>query len=149
MFLFRVSAQEKIDAFCASVQINISQEATFERQGFEAHMKITNGLDDIDLTELDIEVTFKDADGNVVVASSNPNDTNENIRFFIKLNTDKSTIAGGVDGAGQVPGRTTADIYWTIIPTFDENNVAPNGTKYFIGASMTYKIGGKDEAVTV
>ena len=55
----------------------------------------------------------------------------------------------GVDGAGQVPGRTTADIYWTIIPTFDENNVAPNGTKYFIGASMTYKIGGKDEAVTV
>ncbi|MBI5787698.1 MAG: hypothetical protein HZA78_02430 [Candidatus Schekmanbacteria bacterium] len=40
------------DSLCATVKIEISQELTLERQGFEAHMRINNGLTNISLETL-------------------------------------------------------------------------------------------------
>lgn len=43
---------------CASVKIEIRQELTLERQGFDAHMRINNGFDNLGLTNVDIDVKF-------------------------------------------------------------------------------------------
>ncbi len=40
---------------CAEVKLEISQELTLERQAFDAHMRITNGLTNISLQDVNIE----------------------------------------------------------------------------------------------
>jgi hypothetical protein len=63
------------DSICARVKIEIDQKLTLERQAFDAHMKINNGLSNISLENVGVAVTFADADGNAVRATSNPSDT--------------------------------------------------------------------------
>ncbi|MCJ7547061.1 MAG: hypothetical protein MUP30_09625 [Deltaproteobacteria bacterium] len=70
---------------CAEVKLEISQELTLERQAFDAHMRITNGLTNISLQAVNIEVRFTDANGATVTASYDPNDTNA--LFFIRLDS--------------------------------------------------------------
>lgn len=41
------------DTVCATVKIEIKQELTLERQAFEAHMRINNGLDTMPLENID------------------------------------------------------------------------------------------------
>ena len=57
------------DTVCAEVKLEISQELTLERQAFDAHMRITNGLTNITLQAVNIEVRFTDASGTTVTAS--------------------------------------------------------------------------------
>ena len=40
---------------CAEVKLEISQELTLERQAFDAHMRITNGLSNITLQDVNRE----------------------------------------------------------------------------------------------
>ncbi len=70
---------------CAEVKIEIKQELTLERQGFDARMKINNELDTIPLEDVTIAVNFKDSEGNTVVASSDPNATDAT--FFIRVDS--------------------------------------------------------------
>ena len=44
------------DSFCASVRIEIVQELAFERQGFDAVMRINNSLENISVDNVDIDV---------------------------------------------------------------------------------------------
>lgn len=60
------------DAVCARVKIEIKQELTLERQAFDAHMRINNGLANISLEAVNIEVSFTDEDGAPVLTSSDP-----------------------------------------------------------------------------
>src|SRR6185312_14322863 len=73
-------AQESI---CAQVKIQIEQEATLERQAFDAQMKIANGLDTAALESVGINVTFQDESGATVKATSDPADTSA--LFFIRI----------------------------------------------------------------
>ena len=52
------------DTLCARVKIEIKQELTLERQAFDAHMRINNGLAHIILEDVVVDVSFKDKDGN-------------------------------------------------------------------------------------
>ena len=61
------------DSICAWVKIEIQQELTLERQAFDAHMAINNGLANITLENVQIDVTFSDQDGNAILASTDPN----------------------------------------------------------------------------
>jgi hypothetical protein len=54
------SATYAADSVCAEVKIEISQELTLERQAFDAHMRINNGLSNITLQDVDIDVSFSD-----------------------------------------------------------------------------------------
>jgi hypothetical protein len=102
------------DSVCARVKIEIQQEVALERQGFDAHMRINNGLTQISLENVKVDVAFSDKDGNTVRASSNPNDTNA--LFFIKLNSMENI--GGVDGTGTA-ARTPPAIERQRPPTGD------------------------------
>lgn len=97
LVLWGISA--KADDLCAVVLIEIDQELTLERQGFEATMRINNGLDTIPLSSLTVNVTFEDDNGNVVKATSDPNATDA--AFFIRLDDSQNVdaVASGANGS--------------------------------------------------
>jgi hypothetical protein len=142
--IFSSSAQAA-GSVCAEVKLEISQELTLERQAFDAHMRITNGLTNISLQDVNIEVRFTDAEGNTVAASYDPNDTNA--LFFIRLDTMDNIT--DVTGNGTVDPVTAADIHWLIIPAQGAANENPNGTLYYVGATLTYTIGGEEHVTEV
>ena len=133
------------DSVCARVKIEIRQEMTLERQGFDAHMRINNGLEHIDLENLDVDVSFSDEDGNAVLASSDPNNTDA--LFFLSL-ASMDNISD-VNGSGVVSGGTSADIHWTIIPAPGASNGLESGTLYYVGATLHYTINGEENETEV
>jgi hypothetical protein len=50
------TAQEEL---CAEVKFEIKQELTFERQGFEALMRIENSLDSFSIEDIEVTVQFE------------------------------------------------------------------------------------------
>ncbi len=133
------------DPVCARVKIEIQQELTIERQGFDAMMKITNGLDTTTLENVDITVNFKDEPGNSVRATSDPNDTTAS--FFIRVDTMDGI--SNVSGLGTVAPSSIAEIHWLIIPAPGAGGTVPTGKLYFVGATLKYTVGGKAEQVDV
>lgn len=140
------------DQLCAVVLIEIAQELSFERQAFEATMRINNGLDSIALDQLQVQVSFEDDQGNVVKASSDPNSTDA--AFFIRLDDSQNvnTLQSGNDGSvtnGQVPAKASGVLRWLIIPTAGAAGEGIDGKRYNVGASLSYNAGGKVESMTV
>jgi hypothetical protein len=131
------------DSVCAQVKIEIKQELTLERQAFDAHMRIKNGLSHITLDDIDVDVIFTDEDGSPVLASSDPDNTEA--LFFIRL--DSMENVDDVSGSGTIAPSTTADIHWLIIPAPGASNGRQSGKLYYVGATLTYTIGG-DENIT-
>ncbi len=127
------------DSLCAVVKIEIQQELTLERQAFDAHMTINNGLSHISLEDVSINVWFTDEAENPVLATSDPNDTSAS--FFIKV--DSMTNISSVDGSGTVAPSTSADIHWMIIPSPGSSNGLESGTLYYVGATLSYTLGGE------
>ncbi len=48
---------------CATVEIEIHQELTMERQAFQAEMTIDNGFEGLDLTNVTVNMVFMDEAG--------------------------------------------------------------------------------------
>lgn len=138
-----VAAEE--DTLCAVVKIEIVQELTLERQGFEAIMKINNALEDRSLENVGVEVVFTDSAGEPVVASSDPN--HPNASFFIRI----SSIEGidNVAGTGELAAASSALIKWLIIPAPGSAGDLPSGTLYYVGAKLKYRLNGLDESLDV
>ena len=144
LLFFDINSSYAKDSLCAEVKIEIKQELTLERQAFDAHMRINNGLSHISLENVGVTVRFTDADGHTVLATSDPDDTSA--RFFIRV--DSMTNINDVSGNGSVAPSTSADIHWLIIPAPGASNGIESGTLYYVGANLTYTIGGKaDETI--
>ena len=137
-----VGAQETL---CARVKIEIQQELTLERQGFDAHMRINNGLDNITLQNVSVEVNFTDENRNSVVASSDP--TNTSAAFFIRL--DRLSGIDNVTGNGTVQPASSADIHWLIIPAPGTGGQLSTGKLYYVGATLRYTLGGEPQVTDV
>jgi PKD repeat protein len=133
------------DSVCARVQIEIRQELTFERQAFDAHMGINNGLASVSLENINVDVLFSDEAGNPVVASSDPADPDA--LFFIRV--DSMTGIDDVNGNGSVAPATTADIHWLIIPAPGAVADAPEGKLYYVGARLTYTMNEEEHTTVV
>ncbi|HUT69840.1 MAG TPA: choice-of-anchor U domain-containing protein [Desulfatiglandales bacterium] len=143
--LFSSLALAVDDSLCARVKLEIKQELTLERQAFDAHMRITNGFDHIGLEDVNVNVTFSDEEGDTVLASFDPNDPNA--LFFIGL--DSLENIDNVDGTGSIQPASTADIHWLIIPAPGAANGVPQGTLYYVGATLSYTIGGEEHVTDV
>ena len=133
------------EAVCARVKIEIRQEVTFERQAFDAHMQINNGLTTIALEDVLVDVLFTDEAGDPVRATSNPDDPDA--LFFIRISSMEGIA--DVSGRGRVAPSTTADIHWLIIPAPASVADAPTGKLYFVGARLTYLLGGEEHVTEV
>ena len=155
--IFISSASFAAEPVCAVVKLEIKQELTLERQGFEAVMKINNGLATLPLENLSISVQFKDENGLSVFASNNVNvvDTPgvEDPKFFIATPTvtgmTGQTITGAEISTGVVAPSTTAEASWLIVPTVSAGGSVPSGTLYFVGATLTYTLGGEEQTTVV
>lgn len=78
------------DSVCARVKIEIRQEASFERQAFDAHMQINNGLTTMPLENIHVDVLFADEQGFPVRASSDPDDADA--LFFIRVRRARTPV---------------------------------------------------------
>ncbi len=143
--LFPVFSYAADDSLCAEVRIEIKQELTLERQAFDAHMRINNGLSHITLEYVDVDVLFTDEEGNGVLASSDPE--NVDAVFFIRV--DSMENIDDVDGSGTIAPSSSADIHWLIIPAPGASNGLEMGAFYYVGATLTYTIGGQEHVTEV
>ena len=135
----------RAETLCAEVKIQISQELTLERQAFDAHMRIRNGLSHMGIENVRVDVLFEDKDRNPVVATTDPDATGAT--FFYRL--DRMENIESVDGDGAVAPSTTADIHWMIIPVPGSANGEEAGALYFVGARLRYSLGGEEYDMTV
>lgn len=130
---------------CSVVRIEIKQELTVERQAFDAHMRIVNGLDSTSLEDIEINVWFLDSEDNSVLASSDPD--HSDARFFITL--DSMSGVSGIDGSGTINPGAQADVHWLIIPAPGAGGQSATGELYQVGATLSYTFGGESETVRV
>lgn len=147
MIIFSPAPSPASNSLCAVVKIEIRQELTLERQAFDAHMRINNGLPHISLENVNVVVTFADEEGTPVLASSDPNNTEA--LFFIRA--DSSGITGNNNGWNIDPigPSSVADLHWLIIPAPGSSNGLERGTLYFVGAELSYTIGGEENITKV
>lgn len=143
--LVGVSSAAAQQTQCAEVEVQIVQELTFERQAFDARMRINNGLANTPLQQVNVELIFTDESGALVTATTNPNSTSET--FFYRVET--LTGISDVSGNGTVQPSSFAEIHWLIIPTFGAAGGNPQGARYFIGARLTYVAAGEPQEVIV
>lgn len=136
------------ESICARVKIEIRQELTLERQAFDAHMRINNGLTDRSLEDVKIEISFADEQQNPVTASTDPDDTTA--CFFIRPDSEGLAQAG--EGTWQIdpvaPGHAP-NLHWLIIPAPGASGGEPEGKLYHVGAKLTYTLSGKEYVTEV
>lgn len=130
------------ETICARVELQIEQELTLEREGFEARLVINNGSP-VDLTGFTVTLRFADADGNTVSATTTT--TPGSLFFYSYL---------GAVGASSPPDvvakESTVKIAYLIVPSPNSarKDVAgslvevPNGVMYYIGATIKYTQAG-------
>ncbi len=68
-------------------------------------------------------------------------------KFYIQI--DSMDKIDDVSGNGTVAPGTTAEIHWLIIPAAGAAADAPNGKLHFVGATLSYTLGGEQEVVEV
>lgn len=134
------------DSLCAVVKIRIEQTLSLERQAFDAALVINNAQA-TPLRQVNIDVVFKDADGNAVVATSDSNNTNA--KFYLRPNDMTGVSGNNVNGTGEIAGNSEAEIHWLIIPSPGASGNAVDGKLYYVGAKMTYQQGGVSKVMSI
>lgn len=135
IWCFSLSFPFEARAVCARVKLEILQELTFERIAFDAMMKIHNESD-IPLNNIRVDVSIENPDGEDV-----------SHLFFVRIESMDNIAA--VDGTGIVPASSSSEIHWLIIPSATAGGEDPQGQVYFVGATLGYNMGGKQEVTEV
>ena len=141
LFPVALRAQE---ADCAEVKIVIEQKLSLERQAFDAHMVIRNGLDG-PISNVKVELNYLDQNQQPVTATTDPNAVGA--LFFQRI--DRISGIGALDGSGSLAPKTNADIHWLIIPAQGAGGDTASGRMYYIGAKVTYTLAGETTTVDV
>lgn len=127
------AAQQQFDGVCNRVKIEIEQELTTERIGFEAVLKVTNNDGEDPLNQFSAALTFEDAE-----TGEDASD-----RFFVQ--PPELASINRIDGSGVIAPTKTAIITWFIIPKTGENapgGTDPRGKEYLIGCALSGYIRG-------
>jgi hypothetical protein len=127
-------------AACAKVVIQIVQELTFERDGFEARLGITNNLPTA-LDNFQVTLRFTDADGNAVGAYTTGAGSGGD-KFFYRAQTGYSmptSIAGGAE----------KQMAYLIVPAPGAAGATATGALYFVGATLRFMADGVEQVLEV
>ncbi|GAA5482917.1 hypothetical protein [Haloferula sargassicola] len=128
-----LAAQQQFQGVCNRVKIEIEQELTTERIGFEAVLKVTNNDGQDPINQFSAALTFKDATTGEDAAD----------KFFVQP-PELSSI-NRIDGDGIISPTQTAVVTWFIIPKTGENapgGTDPRGKEYDIGCDLSGYIRG-------
>ena len=126
-------AQQQFQGWCARVKIEIEQELTLERIGFEATLTVTNNDGEDAITDFLAELTFEDPE--------NPGEDASDL-FFVRQPQIESVSS--VDGSGVIQPTRTAVVRWFIIPKILAGGEDPRGKVYQVGARLGGKLGGAE-----
>jgi len=125
------------DSVCAKVRIEISQDVALERQAFEARMTISNNIPNSTLSNIEVQLVFRDESGNPVTFTTNSQ--NEEAQFFVRLPEIPGSISSG----------SSSNLTWLIIPSSGAGGSSAEGRLYFVGATLTYAALGRTEVVEI
>ena len=98
-------AQQQFQGSCARVKIEILQELTIERIGFEATLEVTNNEGADPITDFFAELTFEDP------TLSTAEETNDASGLFF-VQAPRLTNISAVDGNGVIGPTKTAVVRW-------------------------------------
>ncbi|TWU48574.1 hypothetical protein Poly51_44740 [Rubripirellula tenax] len=116
-----IEPQESIGGTCATVRMQITQDAVQERQAFEAGLVIDNGQSD-SLTGIEFNITITNAAG-------------EDQTDLFLVSTPTLTSIDDIDGFGVILGNESGSAVWQIVPSAE----AAIGTQeYFVGGEFSY-----------
>ncbi len=130
-------AQESV---CASVVIEIDQELTLEREGFEARMGVTNGLPS-SLDDFQVTLNFTDAGGNAVRVSTDAAPDSGGL-FYYRVQTGSTLPSSVAAGA-------SAKVAYLIVPAPGAAGATAAGALYYIGATVKYKVAGETQTAEI
>ncbi|MDP2339922.1 MAG: hypothetical protein Q8O67_03105 [Deltaproteobacteria bacterium] len=114
---------------CVRVKLEIPQRLTFERDAFEATLRLTNRLDDAPLEELDVDVVVRP------ISAGAPADA-----IFVAPPA-LTGVANSVDGDGVIGTAAQGAIQYLLIPTAGAGGTSPGGLQYAVKALIRYKVG--------
>lgn len=107
---------------CARVRLRLDQTAIQTRDAFKATLELNNGSEGT-LTDIQVEVFVKDADGN---------DASD--RFGFRAPTISGLSA--VDGTGTLSPQSDGSVSWVLIPTVDAAPMVT--TPFYISGRLRY-----------
>ena len=120
---------------CAEVRLEIKQEATLEREAFDAALEVTNQYPAYGLTNFRVNIIVK-----------NPQGANADNLFFVKISSKEAISA--VDGTGTIQPASTATVHWLIIPSTGAGGANPLGITYSIRADISYDLNGVHQSIS-
>ncbi len=126
--------QKQFQGLCNRVKIEIAQELTTERIGFEAVLKVTNNDGEDPINRFSAALTFKD----VLTGEDASN------RFFVQ--PPEFSAINNIDGSGIIGPTKTAIVTWFIIPKTGDNAPGgedPRGKEYNVGCDLSGFIRGE------
>lgn len=132
---------------CATVKIVIEQQVTLERQAFEATLTVDNGLAE-DLGGFTVSVWIKEQGAAGYLSRHTVNaleffkNEADDLFFFKPIEPDSEAA---IDIASGTVGQ---QFIYRLIPTQDAA-LTKEGTRYEVGANITYTVGGKEETIEV
>ena len=124
--------QSDASGVCARVKLRLEQSAVLTRNAFDARLELVNNDESLALTDINVQLTVLDGQGNPVSEL-----------FAIK----DPILSGltGVDGTGVLGTKSTGTASWILIPTRD---AAPTvATVYRVGALLQYSVDGRNVTV--
>ena len=113
---------------CIQARIEIPQDATLERQGFDARLELTNMLQDHDMMNMSVRVNFTDSEGN-------PADD----LFFTTILSASGLRSGD---SGDLYAGEMCDIHWLFVPTPGTGGNDSAGRSYRAHAYIEYQVKG-------
>jgi len=137
-----VGAVARADSgLCASVVIQISQQATLERQGFVATLGINNGQP-ASLDNFSVTLNFTDANGNPVAYTTDATPNTPNALFYYRVQT-------GYTVPSSIAGSSSQNLAYLIVPAVGAGGNNAQGNLYYVGASIQFSINGTPQTVQV
>lgn len=125
---------------CARVVIQIQQQFTLERQGFEASLVVNNGQP-ASLDNFSVTLNFSDANGNTVAfatdAAPNPNGL-----FYYRVQT-------GYTAPTSIAGNASQKVAYLIVPAPGAAGTTADGSLFYVGATIQYTVNGAQQTVQV
>ncbi len=128
-------AQQQQTGVCAGAKIEILQELTLERIGFEATLEVTDNDGEDPITDFSAELTFvSPATG----TNTQPIDASD--LFFVRA-PELDNISD-VNGTGVIGPTKKAVVRWFIIPKLSAGGTSPDGVRYQVGVRLAGKLKG-------
>ena len=128
-----VPASRAQESVCAQVVIEIDQELTLEREGFEARLGVTNGLP-LSLDNFQVTLHFTDANGSPVRVSTDAAPESSGL-FYYRVQT-------GCTFPTSVAAGASAKVAYLIVPAPGAAGTTSGGALYYIGATVKYNVSG-------